>query len=65
MLNWDPYRQRRRGRPSATWKRTVEAEIKEAGISWSEMKPQSSLALCHRRPMLRAGVTYFLDNYLL
>lgn len=28
----------RRGRPRATWKRTVEAEIKEVGRSWREVE---------------------------
>ena len=30
-LKWTPEGKRRRGRPSQTWRRTVEAEIKERG----------------------------------
>ena len=29
---------RRRGRPKRTWRRTVEEEIRNTGISWNEVK---------------------------
>jgi len=32
-LQWNPQGQRNRGRPKNTWRRGVEQEMKEAGIS--------------------------------
>ena len=38
-ITWAPERKRRRGRPKATWKKTVEKERAEAGSqSWEEGK---------------------------
>ena len=33
-LRWTPPGKRKRGRPKITWRRTVEAELKEMGLSW-------------------------------
>lgn len=37
-LTYNPQGRRRRGRPKQTWKRTVEAEIKEIGKTWEEIR---------------------------
>ena len=35
-LRWTPPGKRKRGRPKITWRRTVEAELSEMGLSWGE-----------------------------
>ena len=37
-LKYMPEGKRRRGRPRQTWRRTVEAEIKERGKTWAELQ---------------------------
>ena len=37
-LRWTPAGKRKQGRPKSTWRRTVEAEIKQHGYSWGEME---------------------------
>ena len=37
-LRWTPEGRRKQGRPKITWRRTVEAEIKEMGKSWGELE---------------------------
>lgn len=37
-LDWNPQGSRRRGRPRETWRRTVEREIAEEGMSWTQIK---------------------------
>jgi hypothetical protein len=38
VLDWNPHRKRRRGRPKQTWRRSVHNEALEKGKSWSEVK---------------------------
>jgi hypothetical protein len=38
VLDWNPQRCRRRGRPKRTWRRTIEDEIRNTGRSWNEVK---------------------------
>ena len=35
-LRWTPAGKRKRGRPKTTWRKTVEHELKEMGLSWGE-----------------------------
>jgi hypothetical protein len=35
-LQWTPVGKRKPGRPKTTWRRTVEAELKEMGLTWGE-----------------------------
>ena len=37
-LEWNPQGTRKRGRPSTTWRRTLDKELKEVGMQWKEMK---------------------------
>jgi len=37
-LDWNPQGKRRRGRPTTTWRRTLDAELRSQGISWGEAK---------------------------
>ena len=37
-LHWTPQGRRKKGRPRGTWRRTVESERMEAGMTWNEMK---------------------------
>ena len=57
-LRWTPTGKRKRGRPKETWRRTVESEIKEMGMSWPEVEKKAQdreiwrelvLALCASR----------------
>ncbi|KAL9983368.1 hypothetical protein ACROYT_G005527 [Oculina patagonica] len=36
-LHWTPTGKRARGRPKETWRRTVEKEMRESGLSWGEL----------------------------
>ena len=35
-LGWTPAGKRKRGRPKTTWRKTVETELSEMGLSWGE-----------------------------
>ena len=37
-LSWNPQGKRKRGRPRATWRREVEAEMKRTGRSWLQLE---------------------------
>ena len=37
-LRWRPEGERKKGRPKTTWRRTVEAEMKDQEISWGVIK---------------------------
>ena len=37
-LAWAPPEKRGRGRPMGTWRRTIEAEMEEAGKNWNELR---------------------------
>ena len=50
-LTWAPPGKRGRGRPLGTWRRTIEAEMEEAGKNWSEIR-----WLVHDRPEWRSFV---------
>lgn len=41
-LEWNPQGNRRRGRPKQTWRRRVDNELVEAGITWNEAKTTAS-----------------------
>jgi len=36
-LQWNPQGQRNRGRPKNTWRRGVEQEMNEAGVTWGSL----------------------------
>ena len=38
VLNWNPQRQRRRGRPRNTWRRELEKDIKRTGYTWKQLE---------------------------
>lgn len=57
-MRWTPEGKRKRGRPKNTWRRTVEAEMKEYGYTWGELEKKAKdrdqwrilvLALCASR----------------
>ncbi len=35
-LRWTPQGKRKRGRPKTTWRRTIQAELQELGLTWGE-----------------------------
>ena len=35
-LRWTPPGRRKPGRPKTTWRRTIEAELKQGGFTWGE-----------------------------
>ena len=37
-LDWNPQGKRRVGRPKQTWRRSIDAELKEAGKTWTELR---------------------------
>lgn len=41
-LKWNPQGKRRRGRPKQTWRRKVDNELVEAGITWNEATTTAS-----------------------
>ena len=40
-LDWNPQGKRKVGRPKQTWRRSIEAEMKAAGMTWAELKRTS------------------------
>ena len=40
-LDWNPQGKRKVGRPRQTWRRSIEAEAKAAGMTWAELKRTS------------------------
>ena len=56
-LRWTPTGKRKRGRPKETWRRTIENEMKELGLTWPELEKRAKdrqgwrelvVALCTR-----------------
>jgi hypothetical protein len=41
-LYWTPEGKRKRGRPKVTWRRTVEAELKDMKESWNSLQKQET-----------------------
>lgn len=37
-LEWNPQGKRKVGRPKQSWRRSVESEVKEAGMTWTQLK---------------------------
>lgn len=37
-LEWNPQGKRKVGRPKQTWRRSVESEIKDSGMTWTQLK---------------------------
>ena len=37
-LWWTPQGKRKRGRPKTTWRRSTEAEMKDAGLTWGQLE---------------------------
>ncbi|XP_037300014.1 uncharacterized protein LOC119190875 [Manduca sexta] len=48
-LDWNPQGKRKRGRPKQTWRRTVIAEAKNIGKTWSEIKREAQDRVGWRR----------------
>ena len=55
FFRWTPEGKRKKGRPKTTWRRTVEAELKEMDSTWGEIEKKTQdrgewkalvLALC-------------------
>ena len=40
-LRWTPEGKRKKGRPTTTWMRTVEAELKEMDSTWREIEKKA------------------------
>ena len=40
-LDWNPQGKRRRGRPTTTWRRSLDTELRTYGISWGEAKHET------------------------
>ncbi|KAL8620593.1 hypothetical protein ACOMHN_063656 [Nucella lapillus] len=55
-LDWNAQGKRKVGRPRQTWRRSTEAEVKAAGMTWAELKRisqnrvrwRSAVPLCSR-----------------
>lgn len=56
-IDWNPQGSRRRGRPANTWRRLLETEIKETGLTWSEIK-----LMTQDRPRWKIFVTALCSN---
>ena len=37
-LRWTPQGKRNRGRPKTTWRRSIDAEVKQTGMSWNQLE---------------------------
>ena len=37
-LDWNPQGKRKVGRPKQTWRRSIDAEVKAAGMTWAELR---------------------------
>ena len=57
VLDWNPQRQRKRGRPKQTWRRSVHNEALGEGKSWGEVKQlaRNQMATFCWRPMSLKG----------
>ena len=40
-LRWTPQGKRKRGRPKTTWRRSIEAEAKVAGLTWGQLEQKA------------------------
>ena len=40
-LRWTPQGKRKRGRPKITWRRSVEAELRDTGLTWETASKQA------------------------
>ncbi|XP_056009407.1 uncharacterized protein LOC130051481 [Ostrea edulis] len=40
-LRWTPKRKRKRGRPKETWRRMIDGELKEMGLTWKEAEKKA------------------------
>ena len=40
-LRWTPEGKRKKGRPKTTWRRTVDAELKETDPTWGEIEKKA------------------------
>ena len=40
-LRWTPQGKRKRGRPKTTWRRSTEAEVKVAGLTWGQLEQKA------------------------
>ena len=56
-LRWNPPGKRKRGRPKTTWRRSVEAELKDMGLTWGEAE-----SLAKDRPAWRLRVAVFSNK---
>jgi len=54
-LSWNPQGNWKVGRPKQTWRRSTDQEIREAGMSWDQLKKTSSNHVRWRR-LLRSYV---------
>ncbi|XP_046558188.1 uncharacterized protein LOC124267314 [Haliotis rubra] len=41
-LDWNPHGKRKRGRPKQTWRRSLEKELRETGLTWEATKSIAS-----------------------
>ena len=53
-LDWNPQGTRRRGRPTNSWRRTLDIELRRTGLTWNEAKARGKdravvAALCSER----------------
>ena len=56
-LRWTPAGKRKPGRPKGTWRRTLEAEMKELGYSWGELERKAKDRAGWRTLVEALGVT--------
>ena len=47
-LEWNPQGRRRVGRPRQTWRRSTDAEVKAAGMTWAELRRTAQNRGCWR-----------------
>ena len=58
-LLWTPQGKRKQDRPQATWRRTVEKEIKAIGLTWGEAEMAVLDKICWRQRV--GGLIIFVE----
>ena len=53
-LEWNPQGSRKRGRPKKSWRRTVQKEFENIGLSWEAVKQTAQNRVRSGGPMLRS-----------
>ena len=57
VSRWTPPGEKKRGRPKTTWRRTVEMELKELGLTWGQVQALAKDKTRWRRDIVAARAT--------